>query len=641
MKENNVDLEEKIFDEYASEDEVPWYIEVDIGWYMNRHKDEYSKGIEVASKLRQYSELCQNATRSQRGALARKYMELLCMNKRTFYRKVEAYREALAWAMRLEEQEGCSYEYYTSLAMCSEPIDTDKFPSLTDEMKAFIDNKWYDKKLAKNNLSMAMVYELFEEEAKRKKWVRLPSYFAVRRYIKKLMETESTAHYLVSNNKREWKRNIMYKARRDTKSLLVNEIWQGDCHKFDFWAKVIRVNGKVTAVKPCLVAWLDMRSRCLVGWAICEVPNQQVMKQTLVHAFYKKKDEEVPFEGVCKYLLIDNGKEFTAESLTGRPRKIRVSFDNETMGFYKSMGIEDDMRSKPYEPWNKAQVERLFGTICSTFSKWFDSYVGTLTGSKTTGKIKKDIPKMLENNKLVTIEEVAEAFEKWLKEKYHVRSHGGLKEQGEDWIKPIEVYTNAEKYEKHAPSLDYARYSMLVTDEVTVGNTGITRKKLRYYSEELGRYIKQKVIIRYNPDDVRILHVYDKNNGNKICEAVLQGNLGMVGKVNEKQLAEHMRLQNKQYKDDLETIRYRQTPYEDRFNNEEEPINLENDKKLILPELKGEPQKVVSLPNDKEYSQEVRDREKGKPKSKDKHDDRNEFFEKQAQKALDAIRKLG
>ncbi|CAH8249920.1 hypothetical protein WJ0W_007106 [Paenibacillus melissococcoides] len=41
-----------------------------------------------------------------------------------------------------------------------------------------------------------------------------------------------------------------------------------------------------------------------------------------------------------------------------RKRNERVSFDSETKGFYRSIGIKDDMRSLPYQPWSKAQVER-------------------------------------------------------------------------------------------------------------------------------------------------------------------------------------------------------------------------------------------------------------------------------------------
>ena len=42
----------------------------------------------------------------------------------------------------------------------------------------------------------------------------------------------------------------------------------------------------------------------------------------------------------------------------------------------------------PYQPWDKP-IERFFSTVCSKFSKWFESYTGTLTGSKTYAKRQK------------------------------------------------------------------------------------------------------------------------------------------------------------------------------------------------------------------------------------------------------------
>ena len=45
-------------------------------------------------------------------------------------------------------------------------------------------------------------------------------------------------------------------------------------------------------------------------------------------------------------------------------------------------------------------IERFFSTVCSKFSKWFESYTGTLTGSKTYAKRQKDVDGMLERGEL-------------------------------------------------------------------------------------------------------------------------------------------------------------------------------------------------------------------------------------------------
>lgn len=65
------------------------------------------------------------------------------------------------------------------------------------------------------------------------------------------------------------------------------------------------------------------------------------------------------------------------------------------------------------------------------FSKWFESYTGTLTGSKTYAKRQKDIDQMLERGELLTMEEFFEVWTEWKNTKYHTRKHRGLSDAGE------------------------------------------------------------------------------------------------------------------------------------------------------------------------------------------------------------------
>ena len=104
----------------------------------------------------------------------------------------------------------------------------------------------------------------------------------------------------------------------------------------------------------------------------------QILKQSLLKMLYQEHG------GVPKYLYIDNGKDYTGFEMTGRSRKERhgneLAFEEEVRGFYKSIGILDDHRAKPFEAWNKGEVERFFlKTVCSQFfqKKWL-SYTGTL-----------------------------------------------------------------------------------------------------------------------------------------------------------------------------------------------------------------------------------------------------------------------
>ena len=97
--------------------------------------------------------------------------------------------------------------------------------------------------------------------------------------------------------------------------------------------------------------------------------NNQTLKESLVKMLYSHPG------GVPHILHVDNGKDYTAKTMTGQSRKkrnIEFEFDAETVGFYQSIGIEEVGRSLPYQPWDKP-IERFFSTVCSKFSKWFES----------------------------------------------------------------------------------------------------------------------------------------------------------------------------------------------------------------------------------------------------------------------------
>ncbi len=229
--------------------------------------------------------------------------------------------------------------------------------------------------------------------------------------------------------------------------------------------------------------------------------------------------------GVPEYLYIDNGKDYTAKTMTGRDRNDRsgMNFDNETMGFYKSIGIKDDHRALPYEPWSKGQIERFFRTVCNKFTRWMKSYTGTLTGSKTSDKVDKDIKRMLERGELLTLEEFYEKWHEWLTTVYMHTEHSGLKKMGETYKKPYDCFMNEDRYFKAAPPKSYATMLMMKSENVLVRNIGITKWGYEYRSDELCDYIGRKVDIKYDPDDMAVLYVFDQKGNSLDIEDISEG----------------------------------------------------------------------------------------------------------------------
>lgn len=604
---------------------APWYVGVDLNHYTEQHKKAFYEAVELAARVQDFIDY----DGPDRTAYAERYALGLGVSLPTLYRYVDNILKANAWALKMEKEDGQSRDYFRALSLCRKPKVTATFPSLTDEQKALIENIWFDRRFAANLGTIEMLYEKFEEVAEGRGWESYPSIKTVARYIKHLMDKPGaeSARYLAANGVREWKNKKMLKGRRDATSLKVMEYVVGDEHTFDFWVQWVAPNGKVKAVRPKLVAWMDMRSRAIVGDVACVNANGNTLKESLVKMLYSHPG------GVPHILHVDNGKDYTKKELTGQSRKKRnidFAFDAETVGFYQSIGIEEVGRSLPYQPWDKP-IERFFSTVCSKFSKWFESYTGTLTGSKTYAKRQKDVDGMLERGELLTMEEFFEAWTKWKNEKYHTREHRGLKDAGEKWITPISLFENGERYEKAAPPREYVAMLLMKADTARVYNYGITKFGVTYADSELGKYIGQHVGIKWDIDDVTKLYVYDKE-GRKICEAVAPELLAFGPHCSQATLEAHMKAQKQQLKNVREALEDFTTPYELRVE-QGRPSDAVG--KLDLTIKAERSPKVIALPNDKEYRAEAAaSRKAGKKTSGD------EFLGKKADDALARLRAM-
>lgn len=609
--------------------ETPWYVNEDIEWFQEHHKSEWYKAMELGNVVREFLEYSEKGRTEYADTFA---MERIGKGKRTLYRYVKAYQEAAAWANKLHKRDDSNYEYLKVLALCRKPKESGTFPSFSPEVKQCIKNIWFNEDFARNRNTREMLYDKLQIIANLNKWERIPSYQSVVRYISYLMEDKGmkNAWYLASHGTREYKNKVMGKALTDTTVLKPMEVIMGDEHTFDCWVSYTHPNGRVVPIKPVLVAWVDVRSRMILGDIICHHANADILKESLL------KQVNTPGCGVAYYMLIDNGKDYTAEIMTGVPRNQRNFEDSNytdlANGFYRKLGIERVHRALPYQPWTKGQVERFFGGVCQRFTKQFTSYTGTLTGSKTDAKIPKDIQKMCDRGELLTMEEFYAEWSKWLKEKYETRSHGGLTRAGEQYKKPRELFKYEEHYFKAAPPKSAQMALMYREDSVRIYNFGIRRYGKIYDHPDLRTHINEKLTIFYDKNDISTIFVMDKK-GRKICEAECQELLAFGEHVSEEALKKHMKEQNGQLKADRKILEEASVPFEELndqyvgFSSSVGGIDLMIGHK---PENKN---KVVSMPLDKGYRGGLRAR-------REEPEADNEYINRQAEEALKALRAL-
>lgn len=586
-------------DEAKPEAEAPWYVEADVDWYIENYREQWYKGMELGNVIREF---LQYNGRNKTTYAEQYAQEHLGTGKRTLYRYVKAYNEACAWADKLQKETGVGFEFFKVLCLCRKPKETGTFPSIKPEVKQVIKNIWFDKDFAANLGTREMLYEKLRAIANINKWEKIPSYQTVTRYINYLMNDENmrNAWFLASKGSREYKNKVMVKGSRDTSKLKVMQIVMGDEHTFDCWVAYKQPNGKVIPIKPHLAAWIDLRSRAIMGDVICKNANSDVLKQSLLKMMYSEPG------GIPEYIYIDNGKDYTAKTMTGRNRNDRsgMDFDDTAKGFYKAIGIKDYHRALPYEAWSKGQIERFFRIVCNDFTKWFTSYTGTLTGSKTSDKVNKDIQKMCDNGELLTMEEFYGEWTRWLTEVYMHKEHGGLKKAGEKYKTPYDCFINEERYFKPTPPKSYATVLMMKEEKVYVRNIGIVRWNHEYRSDELCDYIGRKVDVKYDPNDMSTLYVFDEN-GRNVCEAYCQELLQIAPKVPQKALEEHLKMQKRQKKRDQERLEEARIPFEQineqyiGFSDTIGGIDLMKGKK----KKKGD---IVQMPADRTYREGFR-----------------------------------
>ena len=614
-------------------DNRPWYTTMDVDWYVENFSDKWYKAMELGNVVREALDYKGKNKTAFMDELAK---ERLGKKGRSLYHMVENYLEALAWADKMHKQDGGDYEFFTVLALCRKPKDTGTFPGIQPVVKQVIKNIWFNEGFAANHSTKQMLYEKLQAVARVNKWDKIPSYQSVVRYINYLMEDEGmkNAWYLAAQGEREYKNKRMVKGERNTDDLRVMEVVMGDEHTFDCWVSYRNPkNGKVMAIRPRLVAWIDIRSRRILGDIMCQHCNNTILKLSLLKLMYHDAGS------VPQNIYVDNGADYVSKEMTGRKRYDRggdgghkeiwdCEFDDAQKGFYQSIGVENVHRALPYYAWTKGQIERFFGTVCRKFSKWFTSYTGTLTGSQTSEKIDKDVKRMLERGELLTLEEFYEKWHEWLVTVYENERHNALK--GDEAGKtPRSCFENAERYDKAVPPKKYATILMMKSDNKPVKNTGISLAGGLYRSEELCSYIDSHVDIKWDPYDLSTIYVFRK--GKKVCEAYRQSDLPFAvpnGEEPPEELKTHLTMQKKQIRDDRAKLKEANIPYDKMYPD---VVGFEEAGGLMIG--KKPKNNVIQMPDDSTYRNGFR--------GKEENDDiENEYISRKAEEALKTLRAL-
>ncbi len=274
-----------------------------------------------------------------------------------------------------------------------------------------------------------------------------------------------------------------------------NEIWSADYHTLDFF---VRDDYTGTVYRPHIVVWIDIRSRKMLSVTISDSANSDGVIVGLRKAIERY--------GIPTYLYLDNGKEFLNHAFGGRG--IRKSDPSAEYGttILERLGIT--MHNAMPGNAKAKVIEREFKNVCNDFSRYIDTYCGG-SPDKRPDRLEGIIK---EGKKIPLLSEIRTSLELYIEGWYNNQPSKASGLQGKS---PNQCYDEnlikkrtARSYQLDLMMLRSERLQTVTRNGVKVRISGIDTW---FYDEELVQlYMGHKVYVRYNPEALDIVHVYNE-----------------------------------------------------------------------------------------------------------------------------------
>jgi putative transposase len=320
---------------------------------------------------------------------------------------------------------------------------------------------------------LTAIHRLVADVADRQGWP-VPSYRQVRAIVARLDPALVT---LAHDGPRAYAETYDLLYRRTARH--PNEIWQADHTPLP-----ILLRGPDGApVRPWLTLIEDDYSRAIAGYRLgLEAPTTLQTALALRDAIWRKDEPGWQICGIPAIFYTDHGSDFTSRHLeqVAADLKIQLVF------------------SIPGVPRGRGKVERLFRTV-------EQQLLATLPGYAPPGND--------QAAPVLTLAAFEERLRQWLLDHYHREPHS------ETGVAPVERWA-ASGFLPHLPESVEQLDLLLLTVPRTrrVQQDGIHVHSLRYLSTTLAAYVREEVVIRYDPADLAEIRVF--HAGHFLCRAI-------------------------------------------------------------------------------------------------------------------------
>src|SRR6266571_5868476 len=329
--------------------------------------------------------------------------------------------------------------------------------------------------LQKPPRSMAAIHRQVTTIAQEQGW-KPPSYDRVRHIIKGLDPALVTlAHEGAAVYREAF--DLLY--RRESPH--ANAMWQADHTPLD----VLLLDEAGKPAKPWLTAIEDDYSRAIVGYRLSfQEATALTTALTLRTAIWRKEDPRWHTFGIPTVFYSDHGSDFTSKHME------QVAADLPMELIFSQVSI----------PRGRGKIERFFRSVEQLLLQDTPGYAPKgSTGVKAT----------------LTLPAFEQRFRTWLLEDYHHRVHVETK------CKPQERWEAGGFLPRTPKSLEQLDLLLLTVAKTRrVQQDGIRFQGYRYIDPTLAGYVKEDVVIRYDPADMAEIRIFYQDRF--VCRAICQ-----------------------------------------------------------------------------------------------------------------------
>lgn len=289
-----------------------------------------------------------------------------------------------------------------------------------------------------------------------------------------------------------------------------NAMWQADHCELP----ILLLDEAGKPDKPYLTAIEDDYSRLIVGYRFSfQQSTALTTALALRQAICRKEDPRWHAYGIPTVFYTDHGSDFTSKHME------QVAADLPMELVFSQVSI----------PRGRGKVERFFRSVEQLLLQDLPGYAPEgSTGVKA----------------ILTLPAFEQRFRTWLLEDYHTRVHVETKCQpAERW----EAGGFLPRTPKSLEQLDLLLLTLAKTRRVQ--QDGIRFQGYRYIDPTLAGYVKEEVMVRYDPADLAVIRVFHQDRF--VCRAICQELAGST--ISLKEIEKARSLRRKQVRDGLST----------------------------------------------------------------------------------------